>query len=135
MPIAPRNTITPKVAQIMAKAMVLGVNIQLPVDYLLASIDGTNVTRPIDYGDEVPRGMLEMDIGRKTAERNAMTVRASKTIIWYGTMGACDPTECEAGTKSLMDAVVAATRNGAVSLVTGRDMMRVLKKHNCQDEV
>lgn len=135
MPILPRKNITPKVAQIVAKAMVLGVDIQLPVDYTLASIHGTEATRAIDYGDEVPFGMLEMDIGHKTAVRNANTVRGSKTIIWYGTMGACDPVECEAGTKSLMDAVVDATRNGAVSLVTGSDVVKILKKYNCRDKV
>merc|ERR1719377_204293 len=59
----------------------------------------------------------------------------SKTIIWNGPMGVFEMGKFETGTKSLMDAVVAATSSGAVSVIGGGDTATACKKYDTEDKV
>merc|ERR1711920_296857 len=65
---------------------------------------------------------------------NAAAVGASKTIIWNGPMGVFEMSKFEPGTKELMDAVVAATASGAVTVIGG-DTATACKKYNTADKV
>merc|ERR1712008_596599 len=62
-------------------------------------------------------------------------VAASKTIIWNGPMGVFEMASFEAGTKELMDAVVAATAAGVVTVIGGGDTATACKKYGTEDKV
>merc|ERR1712070_454854 len=66
---------------------------------------------------------------------NAAAVAASKTIIWNGPMGVFEMASYEAGTKELMDAVVAATAAGVVTVIGGGDTATACKKYGTEDKV
>merc|ERR1719265_3129650 len=83
----------------------------------------------------VPDGFMGLDCGAKSNELNKAAVEASKTIIWNGPMGVFEMGAFEAGTKSLMDAVVAATEGGATTVIGGGDTATACKKYNTEDKV
>merc|ERR1712037_991597 len=60
----------------------------------------------------IPEGFMGLDCGPKSVELNAQT-----------------------GAKSLMDAVVAATANGVVTVIGGGDTATACKKYNTEDKV
>merc|ERR1712182_31825 len=58
----------------------------------------------------VPDGFMGLDCGPLSNERNKAAIMESKTIIWNGPMGVFEMDKFAVGTKSMMDAVVAATQ-------------------------
>merc|ERR1711907_513892 len=98
------------VPDIMEKAKAKGVEIILPVDFVVSSKFGEDgEVKSATKEEGVPDGFMGLDCGPKSIELNKAAVDASKTIIWNGPMGVFEMAEFETGTKSLMDAVVAAT--------------------------
>merc|ERR1711972_990713 len=125
------------VPDIMKKAKELGVEIILPVDFTISSKFGEDgeVKEAVTKEDGVPDGFMGLDCGPKSIELNKAAVEASKTIIWNGPMGVFEMGKFEAGTKSLMDAVVAATEAGAVTVIGGGDTATACKKYGTEDKV
>jgi len=68
-------------------------------------------------------------------KKNAETVHSAKTIIWNGPMGVFEMSKFEAGTKGLMDEVVAATKNGVITIIGGGDTATCCKKYDTEDKV
>merc|ERR1712050_502045 len=76
------------VPEIMEKAKKLGVEIILPVDFVLSSKfgeDGEIKESTKEAG--IPDGFMALDCGPKSVEMNKNAVDDSKTIIWNGPMG------------------------------------------------
>merc|ERR1711948_255605 len=88
-----------------------------------------------DKASGIPDGFMGLDCGPKSIEMNAKAVEASKTIIWNGPMGVFEMAKFETGTKSLMDAVVAATASGTITVIGGGDTATACKKYDTEDKV
>merc|ERR1711967_9000 len=117
------------VPEIKAKAEKLGVEIILPVDFVISSKFGEDgEIKEATKADGIPDGFMGLDCGPKSIVMNKAAVDASKTIIWSGPMGVFELAKFEAGTKSLMDAVVGATEKGAVPVIGGADTATACKK-------
>jgi phosphoglycerate kinase len=124
------------VPEIMAKAKEKNVEIILPVDFTISSKFGEDgEVKEATKEDGIPDGFMGLDCGTKSNELNKKAVDASKTIIWNGPMGVFEMGKFEAGTKSLMDAVVGATAGGAVSVIGGGDTATACKKYDTVDKV
>merc|ERR1712007_407005 len=78
---------------------------------------------------------MGLDCGPKSNEMNKKAVDESKTIIWNGPMGVFEMAKFETGTKALMDAVVAATSAGTVTVIGGGDTATACKKYDTEDKV
>merc|ERR1712048_479652 len=113
------------------------VEIILPVDFTISSKFGEDgeIKEGVTKEEGIPDGFLGLDCGPKSNALNKAAVDASKTIIWNGPMGVFEMAPFETGTKSLMDAVVASTANGAVSVIGGGDTATACKKYNTVDKV
>merc|ERR1712087_791510 len=119
------------VPEIMAKAKESNVEIILPVDFVVSSEFGEGgEVKEATKEEGIPDGFMGLDCGAKSIELNKAAVEASKTIVWNGPMGVF-----ESGTKSLMDAVVAATEGGAVSVIGGGDTATACKVYKTVDKV
>merc|ERR1712010_136747 len=68
-------------------------------------------------------------------ERNKAAIAASKTIIWNGPMGVFEMKSFEVGTKTMMDAVVDATKAGCVTVIGGGDTATACKVYDTEDKV
>merc|ERR1712187_572178 len=83
----------------------------------------------------IPDGFMGLDCGPKSNEMNKKAVDESKTIIWNGPMGVFEMAKFETGTKALMDAVVAATAAGTITVIGGGDTATACKKYDTEDKV
>merc|ERR1711982_108084 len=91
--------------------------------------------KTVDKASGIPEGFMGLDCGPESIKKNAAAVEASKTIIWNGPMGVFEMASFEAGTKSLMDNVVAATAAGAVTVIGGGDTATACKKYGTEEKV
>jgi phosphoglycerate kinase len=124
------------VPQIMEKAARLGVELIFPVDFVVSSKFGEDgEIKEATKESGIPEGFMALDCGPKSIEANAKAVSDSKTLIWNGPMGVFEMTKFETGTKSLMDAVVAGTAAGVVTVIGGGDTATACKKYGTEDKV
>merc|ERR1719230_706062 len=124
------------VPEILEKATKLGVEIILPVDFVCSSKFGEDgEIKESTQAEGIPDGFMGLDCGPKSIELNAKAVMDSKTIIWNGPMGVFEMAKFEAGTKTLMDAVVKATAAGVITVIGGGDTATACKKYKTEDKV
>merc|ERR1712176_1006649 len=95
------------VPQIMEKTKEKGVEIILPVDFVISSKFGEDgEIKSATKADGIPDDFMGLDCGPESIKLNAQAVMDSKTIIWNGPMGVFEMASFEKGTKQLMDDVV-----------------------------
>ena len=105
---------------ILAHARERGVTLHLPTDVVVAdAFDADDTARTVALS-AVGNGMI-LDIGPATAKAYAEVLRAAKTIVFNGPMGVYEKKPYQAGTRTIGEAIAAATRNGATSVVGGGD--------------
>jgi phosphoglycerate kinase len=78
---------------------------------------------------------LGLDIGPVSAAAFAEVIKGSKTILWNGPMGVFEMPAFESGTKTVAEAIVAATANGAFSLIGGGDSAAAINQFKMADKV
>jgi len=123
------------VQNIMDKAKEKGVEIILPCDFTISSKFGEDGEIKTADMSGIPDGFMGLDCGPESVKKNAEAVAKAKTIIWNGPMGVFEMASFETGTKSLMDAVVAATASGSVTVIGGGDTATACKKYDTEDKV
>ena len=108
--------------------------IHLPTDSICAEkFEETAPTRAI--AGEIPSGWMGLDIGPKTAAAYASLLKTAKTVVWNGPMGVFEWKSCGAGTKAVADALVEATRAGAVTIVGGGDSAAAAEEFGIADKL
>ena len=113
---------------IEAKAAAKGVKLVMATDVLAAddfSGNGTNKFVPIN---EIPDGFEGVDAGPDSRVVFAEVLKSSKTILMNGPVGAFENPKFAEGTKAVLEAIVEATKNGAVSVIGGGDSVSAAKK-------
>ena len=98
-----------------------GTRITLPHDATVAAdIAGASSAHTVSR-DSIPSDMAMLDIGPKTAESYARAISAAKTVLWNGPMGVFETPPLDKGTRAIADALAAATKRGATTIVGGGD--------------
>mmetsp|Transcript_70222 Transcript_70222/g.146973 ORF Transcript_70222/g.146973 Transcript_70222/m.146973 type:complete len:862 (-) Transcript_70222:291-2876(-) len=124
------------VPDIVKKAGALGVELILPVDYVVSSKFGEDgEIKECTKAGGIPDGFMALDCGPESIKLNAQAVAESKTIIWNGPMGVFEMGKFEAGTKSMMDKIVEVTAAGVVTVIGGGDTATACKKYGTEDKV
>mmetsp|Transcript_24861 Transcript_24861/g.61047 ORF Transcript_24861/g.61047 Transcript_24861/m.61047 type:complete len:419 (+) Transcript_24861:57-1313(+) len=124
------------VPEIMAMAKEKGVEITLPVDFVISSKFGEDgEVKTADKASGIPEGFMGLDCGPESIKMNAAVILSSKTIIWNGPMGVFEMGKFEAGTKSMMDTIVEATKAGVLTVIGGGDTATCCVKYNTEDKV
>ena len=120
---------------ILAKAKEKGVNLVLAIDCVVgnkfANDSDTQVVDPMN----IPKGWEGMDIGPKTRELFAGVIKGSKTILWNGPCGVFEFDTFAQGSKAIAEAIAAATKDGAFSLIGGGDSVACINKFGLADQV
>jgi phosphoglycerate kinase len=119
--------------QMLHKASVKGVDIMLPVDFVVAEHMVEDAETKIVGREEIAPDEMGLDIGPTTVELFSGAIAKAKTIFWNGPMGVFEMTPFETGTKKVAMAV--ARNNRAVSVVGGGDSVAALKKFDLEDSV
>ena len=120
---------------LIQKAKDKGVNLILPVDSIIADNFSNDANTEIAKNDNIKEGWMGLDIGPESIEAFSKVIEASKTILWNGPMGVFEMDKFETGTKSVAEAIVKATHNGAFSLIGGGDSAAAISKFNLTAQV
>lgn len=120
---------------LIKKAKAKGVELHLPVDSVIADKFEPQAATAIANNNSIKEGWMGLDIGPEAQEVFAAVIRDSKTILWNGPMGVFEMEKFSAGTRKIAEAVVAATRKGAFSLIGGGDSAAAVAKFGFSDEV
>jgi len=124
------------VNELIEKAKAKGVKIHLPVDFVCADkFDPAANTQITDDKAGVPAGWMGLDAGPKSRELFAEVISRAKTIVWNGPAGVFEFDLFAEGTKSMAEAIAAATAAGATSVVGGGDTATAAKKFKVVDKV
>jgi len=124
------------VQEIMDSAKAKGVEIVLPVDFVVSSKFGEDgEIKSAKASEGIPDGFMGLDCGPESMARNAAAIAKSKTIIWNGPMGVFEMDAFANGTKSMMDNIVEATQKGAITVIGGGDTATACKKYGTEDKV
>ena len=75
------------VAAIYKNAEARKVQILLPEDHIAADHFGKDAQAVEINSKNLPKGLMGLDIGRKTMQRYADIIALSKTVLWNGPMG------------------------------------------------
>ena len=121
--------------QILEKAKAKGVNIYIPVDAVIADNFANDANTQTVEIKSIPDGWMGLDIGPATEKIYADVIAHSKTILWNGPMGVFEMSSFEHGTKSVAEAIVAATKKSACSLIGGGDSVAAINKYNFAEAV
>jgi phosphoglycerate kinase len=121
--------------QLIKKAEEKKVRLLIPADSIVADAFSNDAqTREAD-NRSIEKGWMGLDIGAKACEEYKNVVLSSKTILWNGPMGVFEMPKFEKGTRTIADAVVEATKQGAFSLIGGGDSAAAIAKFGYSDDV
>jgi phosphoglycerate kinase len=120
---------------LLEKAKAKGVNIHLPIDSTIADKFAADANTSNCNSGEIPAGWMGLDIGTQARTDFSEVILRSKTILWNGPMGVFEMEKFQAGTKTIAEAVAAATQQGAFSLVGGGDSVAAVNQFGFNDKV
>lgn len=105
-----------------------GDKLVLPVDLVAAvgfAADAENKVVPLDG---IPEGWMSLDVGPETVKKYADVLATAKTVFWNGPMGVFEFEAFSAGTRGVAEAIIAATAQGAFSVVGGGDSAAAVRQ-------
>ncbi len=123
------------VPELAAKAATKGVRIHLPVDFVCADKFAPDAAVSSATTDGIPAGIMGLDAGPRTRELFAGIIAGAGTVIWNGPPGVFEFDAFASGTKSMAEAVAAATQAGAITVVGGGDTATAAKKFGVASKV
>jgi phosphoglycerate kinase len=118
---------------LLAKALDKGVDLLLPVDFVVSDHIVDDADTKVVGREEIPADMMGLDIGPTTVELFKGAISSARTIFWNGPMGVFEMKPFETGTREVAAAV--SRNNRAVSVVGGGDSVAALKKFDLEARV
>ena len=119
--------------QMLEKAKGAGIELVLPTDFVIAAEIAEDAETRIVGREEIPAGMMGLDIGPSSIELYKGEIAGAKTIFWNGPMGVFEMTPFETGTKEV--AIAVGRNSRAASIIGGGDSVAALKKFGLEDRV
>jgi phosphoglycerate kinase len=113
-----------------------GVNLQLPVDHLVAANpdDGANAENV--SVEATPADKMGLDIGEATRKAYGDIIASAQTIIWNGPVGFFEKPPFDRGTRAVAQAVVEASeKNDATSIIGGGDSVAAIQESGLADKI
>jgi len=124
------------VPKLIEKAKANKVKIHLPVDFVTADkFDANAQVGSATVEEGIPAGWMGLDCGPKSIELFKEVIGRAKTVIWNGPAGVFEFDNFANGTKALMDAVVAKTADGGITIIGGGDTATCCAKWDTEDKV
>lgn len=122
-------------AMLIKKAKEKGVNLELPIDSVIADDFNNNANTKIAKNFSIPDDWMGLDIGPEAREVFSNIIRESGTIMWNGPMGVFEMPNFANGTSAIAQAVVEATERGGYSLIGGGDSAAAINNLGYGDKV
>ncbi|MEO0327785.1 MAG: phosphoglycerate kinase [Pseudomonadota bacterium] len=104
---------------ILAEAEKQDCEIILPVDVVVAEEFAANAANETMPADHCPGDKMILDAGPKSVEKISTKVKAAKTLVWNGPLGAFEIEPFDAATVAVAQVAAAQTRIGSLVSVGG----------------
>lgn len=118
--------------QLIDRAGVQGVDLQIPVDHIIADqFDPKAKTKSVDKMG-IMDGWMGMDIGPKTIDNYVKAIKDAKTILWNGPMGVFEMDKFSKGTIEIAKAI---SKSKAKTVVGGGDSIAAVNKAGVADKI
>jgi len=124
------------VPKILQKAQELGVQIHLPVDFVVSdqiTDDAIVGYATVDQG--IPKGLKGLDIGDQTIQNFSVIISRAKTVLWNGPMGVFEKLPFGKGSRAVLDCLIEITKSGASTIVGGGDTASCAQKFGGEGKV
>lgn len=118
--------------QLIKKAAQKNVSLMLPTDNVVADNFAENANTQIVSSDAIPAGWMGMDIGPKTREAFADTIKKAKTVVWNGPMGVFEMSPFAEGTRAVAQAMA---DSDAVTIIGGGDSAAAAAQLGFEDKI
>tara|TARA_Y100001935_G_scaffold238369_1_gene224850 strand:- start:216600 stop:217793 length:1194 start_codon:yes stop_codon:yes gene_type:complete len=125
----------PVAKDLMAKAKEAGVNLMLPFDFVIADDFSNDANQEIVDEDNIKDDWEALDIGPQTSIAFGNAIKAAKTVVWNGPMGVFEMPSFAEGTNAVAQALVDATKFGAITIIGGGDSASAIKNAGLSDQV
>ncbi|MBI3822117.1 MAG: phosphoglycerate kinase [Planctomycetes bacterium] len=124
------------VAAVMEKAKAKNKPIHLPIDFLAADkFEKDANTNVVTAEQGIPVVWQGLDCGPASIKKFQEVIGRANTIIWNGPLGVFEWAKFAGGTRAIMDAMVAATARGAVTIIGGGDTATAAAQWNADTKV
>lgn len=110
-------------ADLLSQAARRGVKVLLPVDHIAAQAFDKAAAPVMVPNENVPDGLMALDIGNRTRIAFAEVLATARTVFWNGPMGVFEFPQFAGGTRAVAEAVA---RSKAFSVVGGGDSVRAI---------
>jgi phosphoglycerate kinase len=117
------------------KAKEKGVKLYLASDTVIAEEFKNEAKTQVVAVDEIPDGWEGLDAGPESIKAFVKVIEDSKTVLWNGPVGVFEMPNFAIGSRAVADAIVAATKKGAFSLIGGGDSVACINQFGLADEV
>ncbi|GAA1233845.1 phosphoglycerate kinase [Oryzihumus leptocrescens] len=118
----------------LQQAQERGVEIVLPTDIVAADAFSADAAHDVVAADAIPADRMGLDIGPESAKAFAARLADALTVFWNGPMGAFEMAPYAAGTQAVAEALVEATRGGALTVVGGGDSAAAVRQLGFADD-
>ena len=130
------SVMTSAVSQLRPKAEEKGVQLQLPVDTVVAGEYPNPIDAPVDVETvdvtAIPADKEGLDIGEKTRALFADAIKNAKTVVWNGPMGVFENPTLAKGTIAVAQALA---DSDAVTIVGGGDSAAACEQLGFADKI
>jgi phosphoglycerate kinase len=122
-----------KAREILAHAKARGIELDLPVDHVVAEkIDAAAATTVLKVSDPAIGDRMGLDIGPETTRQYAGYLRDAKTVVWNGPMGVFEIDSFAAGTLGVAKAVADVK---GTTIIGGGDSVSAVNKAGVADRI
>ena len=119
--------------EVMAHAKTRGVDLQLPVDHIVAGkIDAGASTQVLKVSDPSIGDRLGLDIGPETSRLYAHLLSDAKTVVWNGPMGVFEVAPFAHGTMAVASAMAHVR---GTTIIGGGDSVAAVNKAGVADKM
>jgi phosphoglycerate kinase len=126
------NDLLKDAVEVLDAARARGVQVYLPVDFVVAERLEAGAAKKVVARDKVPPGWIAFDVGPESQKQFAEALEGARTIIWNGPLGAFETQGFEGGTMAMAESVA---KSSAVSVVGGGDTDRAVHMAGKADAV
>ena len=121
------KSMIPVALDLINKARMKNVNLVLPVDVICAEKFDSKSIKGCYPIENIPRGVMGLDIGNETLKLFESILSSSKTILWNGPMGVFERKQFSKGTEKLGKILSKLALEDAKVVVGGGDTAAALE--------
>ena len=112
-----------------------GVKLYIATDVVAADNFSPEANTQAAEANNIPEGWQGLDAGPESIRVFKEVIENSGTILWNGPVGVFEFDKFAVGSRAVADAIAAATKKGAFSLIGGGDSVACINKFGLADEV